>query len=223
MDAQEDLKKNFRTLARQVAALQGGRIPGPISQGSASQESAPPEGSTTMVMDVDELKTKVTRLQEQVDQHNRHLIALGSVLHRLDQGQVEHWRNRLEPQSMDAWWIHTSIELQEQLQAFIRGDRARIQEIRDGITGIEERVNVLRRSRDDIWEVVSDRVTSEVNRVSAMLNERVAEVERVVQTRSASPATTVEQNPTIHEDIAKLDSRIEAGFGAFSREAEPRD
>ena len=49
-----------------------------------------------------------------------------------------------------------------------------------------------------------------------MLNERLAEVERVVQSHSASPATTVEQTLTIREDIARLDSRIEAGFQAFS-------
>ena len=52
------------------------------------------------------------------------------------------------------------------------------------------------------------------------LNERMAEVERVMQTRSASPATTVEQSPTFHEDIVRLDSRIEAGFQAFSREVD---
>ena len=59
-----------------------------------------------------------------------------------------------------------------------------------------------------------------MDRISATLNERVAEVERVVQTRSASPATTVEQNPTLHEDIARLDSRIEAGLQAFSRKVD---
>ena len=49
----------------------------------------------------------------------------------------------------------------------------------------------------------------------------MAEVERTGQTRrSASPATTVEQNPTTHEDIAKFDSRMEAGFRAFSCEVD---
>ena len=91
--------------------------------------------------------------------------------------------------------VNTSIELQEQLQAFIGGDRARIQEIRDVITGVDER------------EMTPGK-TSEVGRLSVTLTERMAEVERSVQTRSASPATTVEQNPTIHEDIARLDSRI---------------
>ena len=44
------------------------------------------------------------------------------------------------------------------------------------------------------------------------MNERMIEVERAVQTQSASPATSVEQNQAIREDIVRLDSRIEAGF-----------
>ena len=60
--------------------------------------------------------------------------------------------------------------------------------------------------------------TSEMDRASATLSERVAEVERVMQTRSASPTTTVDKNPALHEDIARLESRIQAGIQAFSRE-----
>ena len=41
-------------------------------------------------------------------------------------------------------------------------------------------MNVLCRSRDDTWELISDRVTSEMGRASATPNERVAEVERVM-------------------------------------------
>ena len=102
--------------------------------------------------------------------------------------------------------VTTAIEVQEELQAFKAADRRRIEEIREVIPAIEERVNIVRRSRDDTWELISDRVTSEMDRASATLNEHVAEVERVIQTRSASPATTVEQNATFHEDIARLDS-----------------
>ena len=130
---------------------------------------------------------------------------------------VATWKQSINGRMVD---VHASIELQEQLQAFMGGDRVRTQEIGDVITGIEERVNTLRRSRDDAWEVISGRMTSEVDRVSATLNEQVAEVEHVVQTRRTSRATTVAQNLTIHEDITRLDSRIEAGFMAFSREVD---
>ena len=99
-------------------------------------------------------------------------------------------------------------------------DLRRIEEIRDVISAIEERVNIVRRSQDDTWDLVSERLTSEVDRASAFLTERVAEVERAVQTRSASPATTVEQNLPVHGDLAPLESRIEARFQACSREVD---
>ena len=111
------------------------------------------------------------------------------------------------------------IEVQEELQEFKVADRRRIEEIRDVISALEERVNIFHRSRDDTWELISDRVTSEMDRASATLSERVTEVERVVRTQSASPATTAEQSPTYREYCARLEARIEAGFQAFSRDA----
>ena len=107
-------------------------------------------------------------------------------MHRADliESQLESWRNRPTPQPINGQMIdvHTSIELQEQLQAFIRGDQARIQEIREVITSVEERANIMRRSRDDTLEVISNGVTSEVDRLSVTLTERMAEVESAVKT-----------------------------------------
>ena len=67
--------------------------------------------------------------------------------------------------------ITTAIELQEAFHALKAADRRRIEEIREEITAIEERIRILRRSRDDTWELFSDRVTSEVDRAAATLNE----------------------------------------------------
>ena len=73
----------------------------------------------------------------------------------------------------------------------------------------------------DTWEVVSDRVASEISRVSATLNERVTEVERATQTHSnASPETSSDQSRAIQEDFQRLDSKVELSLRAFSREVE---
>ena len=53
--------------------------------------------------------------------------------------------------------ITTAIELHEEFHAFKAADRRRIEEIREVITAIEERVNILRRAQDDTWELLSDR------------------------------------------------------------------
>ena len=64
------------------------------------------------------------------------------------------------------------------------------------------------------------RATSELDRASTTLNDCVAEIERMVHTWSASPATTVEQNPIAPEDVAQLESKIETRFQAFTREVD---
>ena len=148
----------------------------------------------------------------------------GPVMNRVDliEDQTARWRYRLPNMMLGDQLdeITTAIELQEEFHAFKAADRRRIENIREVITAIEERVNNLRRSRDDTWELLSDKATPEMDRAPATPNERVAEVERAMQTRSVSRATKVEQNPAFHEDIARLDSRIEAGLQAFSREVD---
>ena len=53
IDAQEDLKEVFRTLARQVEALQGGTTPRSAPpENDATPGTVPPEERATMVMDV---------------------------------------------------------------------------------------------------------------------------------------------------------------------------
>ena len=59
----------------------------------------------------------------------------------------------------------TAIELQEELRAFKEDDRGRIQEIRGVVSAIEERVNILRRARSETWDLLSERLTSEMDRV----------------------------------------------------------
>ena len=46
------------------------------------------------------------------------------------------------------------------------------------IMGLEDRACILRRSRDDTWQLVNDRLTNEVDRASASLSDRVEEIER---------------------------------------------
>ena len=47
--------------------------------------------------------------------------------------------------------VITAIELHEEFHAFKAADRRRIEEVRDVITAMEERVNILRKSQDDTW------------------------------------------------------------------------
>ena len=85
---------------------------------------------------------------------------------------------------------------------------------------LEDRVNILRRSWDDTWELVNDRLTIEVDRASATLSDRIPGIERIVQSQSATPATASVQSPSKQEDFAQLESRTEARFQAFTYEVD---
>ena len=120
----------------------------------------------------------------------------------------------------DAEEALTAIERQEEF-CTLREDYWRgIQEIRDVVSAIEGRVNILRRARSETWDLLSETLPSDLGRASTTLNSLSAEIERVIHTRSTSPATTVEQNPSAHEDLPHLESRVEARFQAFTRKVD---
>ena len=66
--------------------------------------------------------------------------------------------------------------------------------------------------------LVNDRLNTEVDRASASLSDRKAGIEGIVQSQSATPATTSVQSPFGQEDFAQLESRIETRFQAFTHE-----
>ena len=85
---------------------------------------------------------------------------------------------------------------------------------------LEDRMNIRRRSRDDAWQLVNERLTTGVDRASATLSERIAGIEQIVQSRSNTPATMSIQSPSGHEDLEQLESRIDARFQAFTHEVD---
>ena len=83
-----------------------------------------------------------------------------------------------------------------------------------------QRVNILRGARNETWELVDDRVASELSRTSTSLSERLTGLERMVQSQNAWPATAVDQHQAGQETFEQLKSRIEARLQAFLHEAD---
>ena len=63
-------------------------------------------------------------------------------------------------------------------------------------------------------------MTTEVDRASATLSERIAGIERTVQPRSNTPATMSIQSPSGREDLEQQEARIDARFQAFTHEVD---
>ena len=97
-DVQDDLKEVFRNLERDVEQHIG------TSHGGTTPGDAPPDNAIAMNVDVDDLKTKVARLIEQMDRHNREVAHFNPIMHRMDlaEGQLERWTSYLPgPGSVD--------------------------------------------------------------------------------------------------------------------------
>ena len=102
-EAQEDFKGMLRTLARQVESFQGGGLP-------------QSEISASAVVDVDDLKNKVTRLMEQVEHHTRSVNTLAPLREKIDINESQlQWQHRLPRRLLgeDLEEIQSSIELEE--------------------------------------------------------------------------------------------------------------
>ena len=158
-DAQEDLKGMLRTLARQLENLQGGTHPG----------SPQTETPVSVVMDVENLKSKATRLIEQVDQHNRHLNTLAPLQEKVQflETLMEEWQRRFPVRSFGEEMedIQNSIDLQEAFERLKRNNHRRMWEFRIAIDDLEAKVNILRSGSLmpgplDTWKVVTDRLAS---------------------------------------------------------------
>ena len=73
----------------------------------------------------------------------------------LTENQIQRWRYRLPDLTADDSYdeaIVAAVEVQEQLGQFKGATRRKIEELRQVIMALEDRVNILRRSRDDTWQ-----------------------------------------------------------------------
>ena len=85
-------------------------------------EPASLENSVPITMEINDLKQKVARLIEQVDQHSREVGNVSPMVPRVEliEDQIERWRGRF-PNLLLGDHINeitTAIEVQEELQAF---------------------------------------------------------------------------------------------------------
>ena len=135
----------IRNLAQQIEAIRSGTNTGAASSGhNGVSEHAQSENNAPIAicMEVEDLEQKVTRLIEQVDQNNRGIGNLSSAVP---------WIELIEDQ------------IEQEFHAFKVADRRRIEEIREVFTAVDERVSTLHRSREDTCELISDRVSSEMD------------------------------------------------------------
>ena len=150
-DAHEDVQEMMRNLARQGEAIRSGAIPGVVHQEPAMTDSTPtqsenaetesgparPENVASMVLDVEDLKTKTAHLIERVDQLTRgadHFAPLHNKVEQIE-ALLERWATYLPSigwaEEMEN--IHSNIELQDELRQLKEGDRNKMMQLRNAI------------------------------------------------------------------------------------------
>ena len=94
----KDMREMIQNLAQQIEVLQSVTNPGAASSGhNPTPEPVSSENSVPVTLEINDFKTKVAHLIEQVDQHNREVGHISPVMQRVDliEDQIHRWRIRL--------------------------------------------------------------------------------------------------------------------------------
>ena len=153
-----------------------------MSGSNVAPGPSPSDVSTSMFLQNKDLKRKVARLTETTTQYSQDTHSLTPMKEKTDlaEKQIMRWRHRLPDLTDDESdeQAATAVDVQEQLNSFKGAVCRKTEDIQHVTTALEDKVNILRRVRNDAWELVNDRTSSELSRTSMSLSERLTGLER---------------------------------------------
>ena len=124
----------------------------------------------------------------------------------------------------------TVEELAGRMDAMQHGTHPRDTSSRDKISEIrletletnslEAKIGLLEQARSESWELGSNRLNSTLDRTANSLSSRMTELEKMVQSQRTTPATISSQPQTNSEELALIESRIEARYQAFTQDVD---
>ena len=143
-----------------------------------------PELSTGVLLEINDLKSKVTRLTEQ----NTKLEGDVSYLSSLSE-QVDALWKCLPPGTGEEGpeRVVTAVEVQDEMDEFRNDVYRKIKELATGLNNLRDSVQLI--ERDESWEAVSHRVSTLVENSVGSLTERLTELEHTVQSQGTTPVT----------------------------------
>ena len=184
INEQQDIRRMVEELVRQVDRSQDGL------------NTPRDEASTGVLLDIGDLKTKVTRLTEQHTNLEGDVSFLRDLHERVEElgTQIVKWNNRL-PDLNDATdendeKVPTAIEVQEELTSLTDACDRKFHSIFNRLQTLEGMVGTLEHSREESWEAVSNRVSTLVESSVTSLSGRVTEPEQALQSQRTTPVET---------------------------------
>ena len=151
------------------------------------------ELSTSVLLEINDLKSKVCRLTEQSTKLDGDLSFLTKLSTQVDllEHQVIKWRYRLPELTDDESQekIVSAVEVREELDEFKDAVYRKLKEITTSLQTLRESVRLIETDKEESWEAISHKVSTLVESSVGSLTERLTELEHTVQSQRTTPVT----------------------------------
>ena len=201
--SKDDLRKVVEDLASRLDRSQE-------TSGAAQNEL-----STNVLLVINDLKSKVSRLTEQNTKLEGDVSYLSSLSDQvnalwkcLPPGTGEEGQER----------VVTAVEVQDEMDEFRNDVYRKIKELATGLNNLRESVQLIEKDKDESWEAVSHRVSTLVENSVGSLTERLTELEHTVQSQGTTPVT--EEDVLNMETWSTLEQVIWAELGKVKEQAQ---
>ena len=151
------------------------------------------EANTGVLLDLSDLKSKVTRLIEQHTRLDGDVGFLRDLHERVEElgNQIIKWNNRLpdlnDATDEDGEKVPTAIEVQEELTSLTNTCYTKFHSLFNRLKTLEGMVDTLEQSREESWEAVSNSVSTLVESSVTSLSGRVTELEHALHSQRTTP------------------------------------
>ena len=146
-----------------------------------------------MQLEVNDLKTKVLRLTEQITDHTAKVNFFSVMSEKVDlmEQQIHRWRYKLPDLTDDDSQepVASAVEVQERLSKFQDLTMEKVRDVRQDRTSLEREAQLFESPRSDSWEVISQRLNSMVGESVGIFSDRLIELEQTIQSRRTTPET----------------------------------
>ena len=168
-------------------------LAGRVDRSPDSLNTPQGEANTGILLDIGDLKNKVTRLTEQHTQLDGDVSYLKDLRERVEElgSQIVKWNNRLpefnDATDEDGVTLPTAIEVQEELTSLTNTCYTKFHNLFNRLKTLEGIVGTLEQSREESWEAVSNRVSTLVESSVTSLTGRVTELEHALHSQRTTP------------------------------------
>ena len=155
----------------------------------AQEESgaAQSELSTNALLEMNDMKSKVSRLTEQNTKLEGDVSYLSSLSEQVDLL----WKCRPPGQTGDEDQERavTAVEVQDEMDEFRNDVYRKLKELAAGLNNLRESVRLIEKDKEESWEALSHKLSNLVEDSVGSLTERLTELEHTVQSHGTTPVT----------------------------------